>query len=283
MATESVSVDAAWGLRFPGLTTAAHVLVPATSDHALPEADITVNFHCDPPADQSTSWNDTGMHVPLVAGGQLRIQWPYRVQLGLAAQPLPECVVQPHLTTAAAAIQLRRGMQPFHAGGVITGGGVWGVLGAKEAGKSSAMALASLRDIEIVTDDLLVVTDGAAYAGPRCIDLRPEAARELGIGTGLGVVGLRERWRVYTSPCAMLTPMAGFVVPEWGADDLRPLSPVERLQTLFAHSALLGITMNDPDQYLSLAALPMFAWSRPKDWATADTSFDLLLKQLEHA
>jgi hypothetical protein len=277
MALERVAHDGAWGLRFPTLTAASAVMVDAPD---WPTVDLEVEFGVPDDGDDSSEWDAEGMHVRLLAGGRLEISWPDRVRLLLRDHPIPECVVQPHLTTAAASIALHTGRQAFHAGAFNVGGRTWGVLGAKEAGKSSTLALVAARGAAVVTDDLLVVERGSALAGPRCIDLRPEAAAVLGIGEALGTVGLRERWRVRVDPCPLATPVVGWVVPAWGDAPLTPVAPVDRLRILLAHCALQGITMNDPDEYLRLASLPMLSWSRRRDWTAAGPSVDELLGRL---
>jgi hypothetical protein len=250
---------------------------------AWPQVDLEIRHLDTPNTDETSDWDVTGMRVPLATGGHLSVVWPFGVTLSLLGDPIPECVIQPHLTTAAASIALRRGFQPFHAGAFEQDGRAWVVLGAREAGKSSTLALASRHGSLVVTDDLLVVEEGIACAGPRCVDLRAEAAEALDMGTDLGIVGLRERWRVQMPPCPTTMPVAGFVVPSWGPDAIETLPPVSRLQILFTNSALQGITMNAPDEYLRLASLPMLAWARPKSWSSARRSFDLLRRQLLRA
>jgi hypothetical protein len=259
------------------LPSASRVLVDAPH---WPEIDLDLRHLDAPNEDETSDWDATGMRVPLAAGGHLSITWPFDVTLRLPGHPIDECVVQPHLTTAAASIAMRRGSQPFHAGAFAVDGAAWGILGAKEAGKSSTLALASQHGATILTDDLLVAEAGVALAGPRCIDLRPEAARALDMGENLGTVGLRERWRVRVGPCPPTVPLAGFIVPSWGADEMSVLPPVTRLEVLFSFSALQGITMNDPAAYLELSSLPMLSWSRPRSWSSARGSFGLLLEHL---
>jgi hypothetical protein len=262
------------------MQSAAHVLVDAPD---WPEVDLEVRYLDAPISDASSDWDAVGMRVPLAAGGYLSIVWPLAVTLSLPGHPTPECIVQPHLTTAAASIAMRRGLQPFHAGAFEQDGRAWVILGARESGKSSTLALASREGSPVITDDLLVTEEAVALAGPRCVDLRLEAATALEMGVDLGTVGLRERWRVRVGPCPPRVPLAGFIVPSWGADQLIDLSPVARLQVLFSHSALQGITMNDPDRYLELASLPMLSWARPKSWSSAQRSFDLLRRMLAKA
>jgi hypothetical protein len=242
------------------------------------ELDVRYDYRSD--AACPSDWTPEGMQVSLPAGGQLRIDWPHRVELSVPDSPEAECVVQPFLTTAAASIALHGGHQPFHAGALGIDGAAWAILGDKEAGKSSTLALAARMGVPVITDDLLVVADGLALAGPRCLDLREEPAAFIGGTKPLGMVGLRERWRLYLDPCPPATPLAGFVVPTWGTDAVELLAPVARLETIFESSSLQGITMNDPGEYLWLASLPTVEWSRPRDLSSASRSLELLLAAL---
>jgi hypothetical protein len=221
------------------------------------------------------------MHLSLPAGGHLKIEWPRSVQLSVPGHPTPECVVQPFLTTAAASIALHSGHQPFHAGAFSIDGAAWAILGEKEAGKSSTLALAADLGALIVTDDLLVVADGMALAGPRCIDLREETTRVVSGAIPLGTVGLRERWRKYLDSCPPTIPLAGFVLPTWGADGVQLMAPIARLQAIFECSSMRGITMNDPSEYLRLTSLPVVTWSRPRTLSSALRSLKLLIGALE--
>jgi hypothetical protein len=269
--------DGAWGLRFPQVSGAQRVLLTAPEWPAV-DLEIGTNVTVDQPVDDD--WDDRGMRVPLPTGGYLEVTWPATVALSLRSNPTPECLIQPHLSTAAGAIAFRSGSQPFHAGAFLVDGGAWGVLGARNAGKSSALGMLHQRGLPILTDDLLVVGDGEAFAGPRCIDLRSEAAEELATGIDLGIVGRRERWRVYLDECRRTAPMRGWVLPRWGPDDVSLVRPAQRLPSLVEHSFFQGITMNDPDQYLALASLPMIVWTRPKDWSLGGRSLDHLLDQI---
>jgi hypothetical protein len=273
----SNATDGAWGLRFPQVVGADQVMVAAPH---WPCVGLSVHYDVNDDQPVDSEWDERGMRVPLQAGGYLKISWPAEVDLTLRSTPAPECLIQPHMSTAAAALAMRHGRQPFHAGAFIVNGEAWGVLGAANAGKSTTLALAQARGLPVLTDDLLVVDNGAAYAGPRCIDLRPEAAEVLGMGTDLGIVGLRERWRVYLDECAPQAPVRGWIVPKWGNTELTPVRPGDRLPTLLAHSALQGITMNNPDQYLALASLPTIVWARPQDWSAVGPSLDRLLDEI---
>jgi hypothetical protein len=235
------------------------------------------NVHEIPTANE---WDDRGMRLPLPAGGYLDITWPAHVDISLPGDPTAECLIQPHLSTAAGAIAMRSGQQPFHAGAFIYEGRTWGILGERNAGKSSTLAVASEMGLPVLTDDLLVIDNGIALAGPRCIDLRVGAAEALGIGVNLGTIGLRERWRVYLGHCPLEAPVGGWILPQWGEPEIRKMPPTGRFQTLLAHSFLQGITMNDPAQYLALSSLPLLSWERPKNWDLAEQTFLDLLERI---
>jgi hypothetical protein len=76
----------------------------------------------------------------------------------------------------------------------------------------------------------LVVDGEDALAGPRCFDLRAGAADHFQLGTYIGQVGTRERWRAALPPVEARTPLAGWVVPGWGDEVVvEPVTVAERL------------------------------------------------------
>jgi hypothetical protein len=151
-----------------------------------------------------------------------------------------------------------------HAGAVVIDGRAWAVVGDKEGGKSSTLAWLARDGYAIATDDLLVVDHGDVLAGPRCIDLRAETARSLGVGEPLGVVGSRPRYRVYLDPVPPALPLAGWIFLSWGSELEAERLPVGRLlQSIFAHDAL-NLAPQDPWVHLDLAALPGWAVRRPR-------------------
>ena len=81
----------------------------------------------------------------------------------------------------------------FHGGSFLDASGrTWGVVGSREAGKSSFLAWCATRGVPVVGDDLIVTDGTLVNAGPRCIDLRESAADRFGIGEDIGVVGDRK-------------------------------------------------------------------------------------------
>ena len=103
--------------------------------------------------------------------------------------------MHPYLAPVALVMARWLGREGFHGGGIVAGGGVWGVLGDKTAGKSTTLAWLAREGVGVVSDDVLVIDGGTALAGPRSVDLREEAAERLGVGEPMGRVGQRERWR----------------------------------------------------------------------------------------
>jgi hypothetical protein len=177
------------------------------------------------------------------------------------------------------------GRTPFHSGAVIVDGEVWGVLGARGMGKTSLLMGLHGLGVQVFTDDVLVVDteSGNAFAGPRCLDLRDDAAGVFGCGRDLGVVGTRRRWRVDLPPCPGELPLAGWVCLEWSIDAGvdRP-DAATRLGVLAANRGLL-VNDDQLDRLLEAVTFPMLRFTRPKSWATFDAALDLLLETISSA
>lgn len=183
-------------------------------------------------------------------------------------KPLAADVVHPLLTAAAGAIGLWSGYELFHAAAFVVDGRVWGLLGDKESGKSTVAACLAQRGHAVVCDDLLAIRGRTALAGPRCIDLRPEAARRLGLGEQAETEGSRERWRLTLAPVDAEIELGGWVVLAWGdAVEAVRIRPPELLGRLAAHRTWRGLPV-DPVGLLDLATLPAWELRRPRAWAS---------------
>lgn len=266
--------DGAWGVRFPGLAGPAIPLNEAPPD--WPEVAVDVRVHPDP--EQAAEWGPDRARHPLRGGHQIEIRRePLSVALTLARPTVAECVVAPHLTSAASTIALWAGRAAIHAGAFLHDGGAWVLLGDKEQGKSSTLGWLATSGVPIVTDDLVVCDGDDVLAGPRCVDLRADPARHLNAGRELGVVGTRERWRIDVPACPPRTPLRGWIFLEWGPEvAVERLSPIERLSRLAPHRAI-AVPWEDPVALLDLAARPAFVWHRPKGWRTIGDSIATLL------
>jgi hypothetical protein len=203
-----------------------------------------------------------------------------RATFTLPAAPSASALVHPHLAAVAAVWAYWLNREAFHAGAFVAGGGVWGVLGDKGAGKSSTLALLARAGAPIVSDDVLVLDGGRALAGPRSIDLRADASRSLGIGESLGIVGDRERWRVPLDPIEPALPFRGWVALRWSRQPaIGSLQGAQRLGALLQHSAL-RVRPRAPTALLNLAGLPFLELSRPRRWVEAERAIGLLLDEL---
>jgi hypothetical protein len=182
--------------------------------------------------------------------------------------PLAADVVHPLLTAAAGAIGLWSGYQMFHAAAFVAEGRVWGLMGDRESGKSTVAACLAQRGYPVVCDDLLAVRGRTALAGPRCIDLRPDAARHLGVGEQAETEGSRERWRLTLAPVDAEIVLGGWVVLTWGdAVDAVRIRPRDLIGRLAAHRTWRGVSA-DPVGLLDLASLPAWELRRPRGWAS---------------
>ena len=161
-------------------------------------------------------------------------------------------------------------------------GEAWGVFGQRGAGKTSTLAHLSLRDgLEILSDDVLVLdADLVAYAGPRCADLRGDAAERLGLGEDLGVVGGRRRWRMPLGPVAPELPFKGWVELAWAdAVHVAEPAPVQRFEAL-AQNLALRLVPPDAAALLRLADQPYLRFGRPRDYDRLDGALDRLVAAL---
>lgn len=264
----------AYGLALPDLTGAARLLPAAEADWPV----LTVRRRSGAAPVAVPGVAETHATLRLQGGGRVRVD-----RVGLTAtftHPVvdDEALVHPYLAGAAAVVSRWLNRDAFHAGGFVVASGAWAILGDKEHGKSTMLAWLTQQGVPLLTDDLLVVDDGRALAGPRCVDLRGEAARQLGIGEDAGVLGARQRFRVVTPPTAASVPLRGWILPTWG-EDLRavPVPPARRLPTLLHHLAL-RVPPTNPSRLLDYAALPFVELRRPRRWDLLHAATELLLE-----
>lgn len=201
-----------------------------------------------------------------------------RATFTLAAKPTASALLHPHLAGVGAVWSYWLGRESFHAGAFVAGGAVWGVLGDKGSGKSSTLAALARAGVPILCDDVLVLDGVTAFAGPRSVDLRADAARTLGIGEPLGVIGDRERWRVALEPIQPELTFRGWVDLRWSDEPVvRSLQGAERLRRLLEHRAL-RIPSRDPAALFELAGLPFLELGRPRRWCSITPALELLLE-----
>jgi hypothetical protein len=181
-----------------------------------------------------------------------------------------DTAVHPLLSVAAWMRARLMGLEVLHAGAVLTGRGAWLVLGDKEAGKSTLLAQLHAEGLPVVADDLAILDAGHVYSGPRCLDLRSDMRRVLGIGRS---VRSAERWRVDLPPVAAEHRVAGFVELRWSDRyGVTAVEPCERLARLLEASGRRP--RRDPTEMLELGTLLYYLVERPRN--TIDTAARLL-------
>jgi hypothetical protein len=153
-------------------------------------------------------------------------------------------------------------------------------MGDKTAGKSTLLAWLARAGAGVLSDDVLIIDGDRAFAGPRSIDLRGEAAEVLGAGEALGHIGARDRWRVPLDPVPAELPLRGWVSLEWGDRvAVEPVRGSERLMALMPHR---GVRLEPaiPAALVRLSGLPHLRLTRPRDWGSMGEVADRLLAAL---
>lgn len=204
------------------------------------------------------------------------------ITLAAPDRPGEPALLHPWLTAVAGMLAHEAGHDTWHAGGVVVAGRLWAVLGARESGKSTLLAAWQRRGLLSSADDLVVVHQGTALNGPATVDLREPAARALDAGERVELLPGRVRWRVTGPPPPAELPFAGFVLPQWGDPGICPVPAAERLRLLLQHSYTSPLTGREL-RLLELTALPMLAWTRPRDLTRVQESVDTLHAALGRA
>lgn len=190
-------------------------------------------------------------------------------------------LVHPYLAAPAGVVAQWHRRTAFHAGGVVAAGGGWAVLGDKGAGKTSTLAHLHLRGIPIVADDLVVLEGATAFAGPRCLDLRPPTVPTLGDAAVGELVRAGERFRLMLPPLDWSMPFKGCIVLEAGDEiELRPVGAAERLSSL-TPQWMWG--ERDAVALLDVIAAPMLVLRRPLRWDALGEALDVLVEALHQA
>ena len=267
----------AYGLRLENVEVARPLLVPAQP--SWPRLTIRRRLG---DGDAEHDWLTERAGVLKIQKGEIVLDREQGTATFVLPHPLGAAeLVHPLLAPAAAVMAYWLGRESFHASGFVVGGRVWGLIGDRGAGKSTTVARLALSGVGIACDDLLVVESSTALTGPRSVDLRREAAEQLGAGEPLGVVGARERWRLTVGALPGALPLAGWVFLEWG-DRVQALevAPSQRLLRLDANRGV-NLPSRSPATLLELAALPSWELRRPRAWESLPRAVDCLLDAVD--
>jgi hypothetical protein len=247
----TVTVAGAYGFRLSGLNTAERLAVTGASH--WPQLSYTTDNRPDA-AEVSLDVNSLEL----------------RVRADVSRSEL----VHPLLGRVGAQLALASRGDAMHAGAVTGDGRAWIVIGPKGAGKSTLLVGLAHAGVPVVTDDVVVLRDGLVTAGPRCIDLRPDAK---GFGLGVAVRPSDPRNRIALPPIAAEHPLAGVIYLEWSPVEtaFEPLDPGETIKRLLVLRSEKGYP-RDPRMLLDLAGLPSLLLKRPRSRSGFDASVELM-------
>lgn len=214
---------------------------------------------------------DGHIEIPLIGGGAAIMERGNGTGiLELPNRLTPDELAHPYLAPVASVFADWLGHTVLHAGIVHIEGKAWGVVGEREAGKSTLMAGLALAGLPIGADDLMVINGSTVFSGPRTLDLREGAANYLKEGRGLGVIGMRERWRLDLEDAEPSLPLGGFIFPSWGDDITITSCPLAKRLDTFVNGRSVQIDPMDPQAAMRLARYPALNFVRPKDWSLFD-------------
>lgn len=257
----------AYGLRFPGVD-AAGLLVEVSRDAPAVAVDRSLG---------TVDWQQeilTDRHARLILhdrGGIELHREPLRARVILPVRPSDADLVHPYLSSIAVVAGHWLGRESLHGGAFVAGGRSWALLGNRRAGKSSLLASLHQRHVPILSDDVVATDYERAFAGPRSVDLRSDAAERTRLGEPIGRVGARERWRVRLGPVPDAVAVGGWFLLGWGAKiELEPVAPADRLRFL-AEQRAVRAPPADPAALLRLAALPGWTLRRPREWQSVES------------
>jgi hypothetical protein len=217
-------------------------------------------------------------HLPLVEGDEIRLsREPRELSVPARVSDDSDALAHPILTLASAVFAHWDGREALHAGSFAYDGGAWALIGDRGSGKSSLLAALGSAGADVLSDDLLVFDGEAVYAGPRCLDLRPDAAERLGLTARARSVRVPPRLRLELPQVPYAYPLRGVVFLGWDERvALTELPAPARLEALLAARTLGIVPPASPELVVSLAALPAYELTRPRDWSSADESLERL-------
>jgi hypothetical protein len=272
------TVRGAYGFRLTGLEGLPDGLVVA--EPGWPQLRVVrstpyVDRAPEPPGTMRLD-NDSA-EVWILGGDRLVVDRKSRiVRLETRAPVSNEALLHPYLALAAALAAQWLGRWVLHGGAFGYSGRAWGLLGDKDAGKSSTLATLLHKGHAVLSDDLLVLNRTELFCGPRCIDLRREAAEALG-GKAIGVVGDRLRWRLRPGAVPPSVNLGGLIHLEWGELlAVEPLGPEDRLDRVIRNT-YFPPSPGDALALLELAGLPAWRLVRPRRIEALEPATALLL------
>ena len=260
----------AYGLTFAGVP--GRLLLPVPPSANWPHVSVATTFETAPMPRGGVGPDKA--FLPLVDGSWVALDRRNQLATVMGGPSGFDELLHPFLATAAVVFSWWHGRSAFHGGAFARPGGpAWALLGQRGAGKSSTLAALAAAGAEIVADDLLVVEDGDVFAGPRLLDLRPDAAGELG-ALGASAVRAGARHRLELGPVTSQLPLAGWIFLTWGSTvSLTRLTPGEWLERATSH--MNTVTTGSPS-ILALSGAEAWQLTRPHELASLEAAVDEL-------
>ena len=266
----------AYGLRLAGDAPRSSLLAPVAAD--APEIVIT---RLTGSIEVPNTVDEDGATVPLLDGGGLELDRHSRsARLTTRRAISDDELAHPYLAPIAAVHSHWLGRAAFHAGAIVVAGRTWGVIGERQAGKSTLLAAIASEGGVVLADDLLVMEGPDVFCGPRTLDLREEAARWFGGTRSLGLAGARERWRLDLGPAPPSAPLAGWIVPGWSEDvAIRRQPGAAAAHHIAPARSVTGLSI-EPAAFLAAASHPVVEFDRPRDLTRIADGVRRLLAEL---
>lgn len=268
----------AYGFRFEGIAPAPALAVRGIG--AFPPLHVQTQVVDD--EDRGPDRVDEDEASIATTAARLLLDRPTGRVIVRASEPVPEAdLVHPCLWPAAAVFARWRGKETLHAGAFLDRQErAWVVMGASSGGKSSLLARLALDGHDVLADDMVVLDGRQGFTGPRCVDLKPDAAARLGVESATLTVRSTQRRRLALGPADAVFPVSGFIYLAWGTETATSsVPPAQHLGWLVQHRrvAVLGL---DPHEALDLAGLPALLLVRPRQWEAFDSAYQALMKAL---
>jgi hypothetical protein len=263
----------AFGLRIRGIPRDLLPVVPAEAE--WPELQISRKLAA--PPERPDRIGRRTADVALLYGDRAVMDRDARTATLLTPAPEDDgTFVHPFLTAAAVIFAWWDGRHAFHGGAFLDSARrAWCLLGHRASGKSSTLARISIAGLDVLSDDLIVIDARDVLAGPRCVDLRPDAAAVLGVAARASPVRGGERLRLALPPAPAAAPLHGWLFLTWAdAVSLRRLRPSEWLDRLGQHRSTSSAYS---PSLLDLAGLPAWELRRPRTSGSLEPAVERLL------
>jgi hypothetical protein len=271
-----------YGLSVSGIGTIGGVTAPPPADAPRLHVTRAVGRAADP---AFVSYTDDRVVLALIDEGQLVVERRPATATYLIPHAISDDeLLHPWLVPAIAVTAGWHGRRVLHGGLVGTSGRAVALVADKEGGKSTLLSwLAVQGEVDIYSDDLVVLDEDTAFAGPRCIDLRQPTVDNMTLDGRVRLVRDGTRWRLTLPAAPPTVTLAGVIVLEWGdTPSLEPVRPSQRLAALLPHSIGYGLPPG-ADGILGFVRYPVWRLVRPKNWDALPASAALIRRVLDGA